>query len=248
VSVPAGAVHPAPDWLVDIPLAHRGLHEEGVPENSLPAFAAAAEAGYGVELDVSLSRDGAPVLLHDARLTRVAGDDRRVDTLTAAELAEVRLQGTDVGVPTLPEALGLLTEVPVMVEVKQVRPIAGRIEKVVAEVLDDHDGPFCVAGFNPATLRWFRRRRSRFVRVLTASPLIELPIPRIVLRRLAELRDLPSVEPAAVSYDLDALPSPVTDRWRAAGGALITWTVTDEAGLAKAREVADNHIFEHVRP
>jgi glycerophosphoryl diester phosphodiesterase len=34
-----------PSWLVDVPLAHRGLHGDGVPENSLPAFAAAATAG-----------------------------------------------------------------------------------------------------------------------------------------------------------------------------------------------------------
>ncbi|MFQ8831751.1 MAG: glycerophosphodiester phosphodiesterase family protein [Ruthenibacterium lactatiformans] len=40
--------------------AHRGLHtkDKTVPENSLPAFRAAAEAGYGVELDIQLSRTG----------------------------------------------------------------------------------------------------------------------------------------------------------------------------------------------
>ena len=157
--IPAGAVRPAPSWLLDVPLAHRGLHGDGVPENSLPAFEAAADAGYGVELDVSLSRDGVPVLVHDLRLTRIADDDRRVDELTAAQLAAVRLQGSDEGVPTLPEALRLLTDVPVMVEIKQLRPVAGRIEKVVAPILDDHPGPCCVASFNPSSLRWFRRRR-----------------------------------------------------------------------------------------
>ena len=47
--------------------AHRGLHtkDKTVPENSLPAFRAAAEAGYGVELDIQLSRDGQVVVFHD---------------------------------------------------------------------------------------------------------------------------------------------------------------------------------------
>lgn len=246
--VPARAVRPAPSWLLDVPFAHRGLHDDGIPENSLPAFEAAVAAGYPVELDVALSRDGAPVLVHDATLERVAGIDRRVDELTADELAAVGLGGTDIGVPTLPEALAVLTEVPAMIEVKQLRPVAGRLERVVAGVLDEHPGPVCVASFNPSTLRWFRRHRSRTVRVLTASPYIEVRLPRVLIRRLAELRDLPSVEPAAVSYDLAALPATPTDRWRDAGGALIAWTVTDEEGLARAQRVADNHIFEHVRP
>ena len=48
--------------------AHRGLHGEGVPENSLSAFARAAEAGYGIELDVQLSRDGTVMVFHDYTL------------------------------------------------------------------------------------------------------------------------------------------------------------------------------------
>ena len=45
--------------------AHRGLHGNGVPENSLAAFSAAADAGYGIELDVQLSRDGVVMVFHD---------------------------------------------------------------------------------------------------------------------------------------------------------------------------------------
>ena len=50
--------------------AHRGLHspDKSVPENSLAAFAAAADAGYGMELDVQLSKDGEVVVFHDDTL------------------------------------------------------------------------------------------------------------------------------------------------------------------------------------
>ena len=64
--------------------AHRGLHtkDKTVPENSLPAFRAAAEAGYGVELDIQLSRDGQVVVFHGAAQRRAlrkgAGADARV--------------------------------------------------------------------------------------------------------------------------------------------------------------------------
>ena len=61
------------------------------PENSLAAFAAAAEAGYGIELDVQLSRDDQVVVIHDADLLRVAGDPRAVAELDYDELTRIPL-------------------------------------------------------------------------------------------------------------------------------------------------------------
>lgn len=244
----AAPVRPAPDWLREVPLAHRGLHGPGVPENSVPAMLAAAEAGYGVELDVVLSRDRVPVVVHDRSLTRVAGLDAKVDELTATELAAVRLEGTDAGVPTLAEVLAVLRTVPVMVELKSSAVRAGELERRTAGVLDGHPGPWCVASFNPVSVRFFRRHRPDAVRVLTASPHLDGSIPAPVARRLAVLKDLRSVDPHAVSYDLTGLPAPATDRWRERGGTLLTWTAVGEDGLARGRELADNVIFEHVRP
>jgi glycerophosphoryl diester phosphodiesterase len=237
-----------PSWLVDVPLAHRGLHGGGVPENSLPAFGAAAEAGYGVELDVMLSNDGEVVVVHDPTLRRVVGRDVAVGKLRLAELQRLRLEGTDERIPTLTEALAVLGDAPTMVEIKQPRLRANRLEASVAEIVADHPGPLCVAGFNPATLRWFRRHQPDTVRVLTAGPLADANLPGPVKRRLAALRDLPAVAPQAVSYELVGLPNPAATRWREEGGVLVTWTVTDDASLARARELADNVIFEHVRP
>jgi glycerophosphoryl diester phosphodiesterase len=235
-------------WLADLPLAHRGLHGDGVPENSLAAFAAASDAGYGVELDVMLSGDGEVMVVHDPTLGRLTGRDLVVGRLRADELRALRLLGSDEGIPTLREALTLIGDTPTMVEVKQPRVRAGLLEARLAEVLVEHPGTVCVAGFNPATLRWFRRHQPRTPRVLTAGPLDGTRLPVMVRRRFAALRDLPAVEPAAVSYDLHGLPHPAATRWRERGGVLLTWTVTDDDGLARARELADNVIFEHVRP
>ncbi len=238
-----------PDWLREIPLAHRGLHDGAdAPENSLAAFAAAAAAGYGVELDVMLSRDRVPVVAHDPTLQRAAGRAERVADLTVAQLSGVTLGDSDEHVPTLAAALNELREVPVMVELKQPKLRANALEEAVAALLDAHGGPWCVASFNPASVRWFRRARPQSVRVLTAGGIEDAKLPRPLKRRLTELRDLASVAPHAVSYDLDSLPTEPCSLWRARGGVLVTWTATDEVGLAKAREMADNVIFEHVRP
>lgn len=71
------------DWLYDVFVAHRGLHNEknGIVENTLPAFAAAVEAGYNIELDVQLTRDGKLVVFHDDNFKRVCGLDADVDSL-----------------------------------------------------------------------------------------------------------------------------------------------------------------------
>lgn len=238
-----------PSWLREVPLAHRGLHDgHQRPENSLAAFAAAAEAGYGVELDVMLSRDRVPVVSHDPTLLRSADRPDRIADLTVAELAAVTIGGTREHVPTLAAALAVLREVPVMVEVKQPALRAGSLEAAIAPVVGAHPGPWCVASFNPATLRWFRRRRPEAVRVLTAGPIDDARLPRVVRRRLAELKELKSVAPHAVSYDLTGLPNGPCDAWRGRGGVLVTWTADSPSALVRARELADNVIFEHVLP
>ena len=85
--------------------AHRGLHGDGVPENSLQAFRLAAENGYGAELDVHLSKDGRLVVMHDESLMRTAGVERNIADCTAAELSEMRLEGTAQKIPYLEEVL-----------------------------------------------------------------------------------------------------------------------------------------------
>lgn len=244
---------PAPGWLYEVPLAHRGLHGGAVPENSLAAFAAAVDAGYGVELDVMLAGDGTPVVVHDVDLARVTGQDVRVSDLDVAALQALPLRdatgaATSESVPTLAAALDVVGSGPVMVEIKSRRLRAGRLEEQAAAVLDGHAGPACVASFNPTTVRWFRRHRPDVVRVLTATADADPRLPAVVRRRLAELRDAATLDPHAVSYDLAGLPNAATTAWRATGRPLVTWTVRTEADLARAQAEADNLIFEHVRP
>ena len=239
---------PLPRWLTDVPLAHRGLWSpDGPPENSLAAFAAARDAGIGVELDVHVTADGVPVVVHDADLERVAG--ARLD-VRAAPLAEVREHalGDGTPVPTLVEVLDELGDAPAMVEVKNLERGWGRIEPAVAAVLDDHAGRACVASFHPGSLGWFRRNRPAVIRAQTASVRFDAQVPTVLGRALAWMllngRSLPHL----LSYDLAGLEHPAVRRWRARGGVVITWTVRSEADLARARELADNVVFEHVSP
>ena len=78
--------------------AHRGLHTR---DKSVPA----AQEGYGIELDVQLSKDGEVVVFHDDTLDRVCGVHARVDELTWPELQQLRLCGTEEQIPLFSEVL-----------------------------------------------------------------------------------------------------------------------------------------------
>ncbi len=231
---------PTPGWLRDVPLAHQGLHGDDVPGNSLAAFAAAAAARVGVELDVRRSADGVPVVVHDPDLRGVAGRPDRVDALAADALAAV-------GVPTLAAALRVLADVPVMVEVKNPTTRPGLLEPAVAALVDGRDRT-CVASFNPRSLTWFRHRAPHVVRVLTAGPLVDVPVPVPVRWALRSLRWLRRVAPAAVAYDVRGLEQPAVQRYRRAGGTVVAWTVRSHDELVRARRWSDNVIFEDLAP
>ncbi|MBR2965139.1 MAG: glycerophosphodiester phosphodiesterase [Clostridia bacterium] len=142
-----------------VSFAHRGLHGEGRAENSLSAFSAAAEEGFGIELDVRLSKDGKLVVFHDDTLTRVAGIDERVDAKTLEELRKCRLSGTNDTIPTFREVLELIDgRVPLLIEIKE---DAGnsRVTETLVEELRGYNGPYIVESFNPLSLKAFRRQR-----------------------------------------------------------------------------------------
>ena len=100
--------------------AHRGLYdnEKGVPENSLAAFRAAMENGYGCELDVQFTKDKQLIVFHDNDYKRACGVDKPVWELTLEEAKELRLFGTDERIPTFREVLDTIAgQNPLIVEI-----------------------------------------------------------------------------------------------------------------------------------
>ena len=145
--------------------AHRGLHSTGIPENSLAAFAAAKNAGYGMELDIHLMKDGNLAVIHDGSLLRTAGADVKIETLTAEELKNYRLEGTEEKIPLFTEVLELIRgEVPLIVELKSQVDNYKALCETACKQLDAYKGPYCIESFDPRCIRWLRKNRSDIVR------------------------------------------------------------------------------------
>lgn len=158
--------HPMLGAFREFRYAHRGLHNaaEGIPENSMAAFRLAAEAGYGIELDVHLTRDGRLAVIHDTSLLRTAGADVKITDLTVDELKQYRLEGTDEQIPLLEEVLPLFEErAPVIVELKADGNDAA-LAAAACEVLDDFRLNFCIESFHPGVIRWLRKHRPAICR------------------------------------------------------------------------------------
>jgi glycerophosphoryl diester phosphodiesterase len=239
------------DRLFEPPIAHRGLWApDGAPENSLAAFHAACEAGYGIELDVQLSADGEAMVFHDETLARMAGAAGRPADRSAAELGELRLAGTDEPVPTLAEALALVgRRALVLVELKTSAGAVGSLEQRVHEVVMDHAGPTALIGFNPYSHAWFADRFPGVLRGLDSYSYKDAKDLAPEQRRAyAALEQVAIARPHFLALGLDLLPSEAAARRRAEGLPVLAWTVRDAAQQAAVAPHCDNLIFEGFRP
>lgn len=222
-------------WLLATPVAHRGLHGPGVPENSLAAFRAAARRGYAVEFDVRLGGGDLPVVFHDAGLKRMTGVERVLANTSAAALRKLRLLGTAEHVPSLAEVLDAIAgNVPLLIELKTPtdRP-SGTLEAAVWYVLAGYRGAYAVQSFQPDTVAWFRRAAPG----VTRGQLVDDGAGR----RMALL---PWTRPDFIGCNIRRLPDHRIARTRL---PVLAWTVRGLADRVRAAVFADNVIFEGYR-
>ena len=140
--------------------AHRGLHGDGVPENSMEAFRLALEGGYGIELDVHLMKDGQLAVIHDASLLRTAGVDVKIEDLTAEDLPNYPLEGTSQTIPLFSDVLALYRgKAPLIVELKAEKGNHARLSEAVCDLMDEYEGAYCLESFDPRVVHWLKKNR-----------------------------------------------------------------------------------------
>ena len=230
--------------------AHRGLYkqDQSVPENSMTAFAKALEAGYGIELDLQLSRDGEVVVFHDETLKRLCGVDRPVGDLTFEELKELRLCETDETIPAFKDVLDLVAgRVPLIVEFKSIGVRNDELCEKAFALLDAYDGLYMVESFDPRLVRWFRLNRPDVLRGQLAGPPASyrykdnMPVwgPTMFGNCLFNFWGRPQF----IAYELKEKPLPV--RYAEALGAMkVAWTSHNRY----MHEGQDAVIFEFYEP
>ena len=145
--------------------AHRGLHNEVRPENSMAAFRAALENGFGIELDIHLLKDGNLAVIHDSSLKRTADADVMIEDLTTEELGHYHLNGTDETIPAFSQVLELFSgKAPLIVELKTAGKNYAQLTDAACKMLDTYQGAYCIESFDPRCILWLKKHRPDIVR------------------------------------------------------------------------------------
>lgn len=244
-----------PDWkkLQGWSYAHRGLHGDGIPENSMKAFRRAKEAGYGIELDIHLLADGNLAVIHDASLKRTAGADVQIEDLTTEQLSRYYLEGTFETIPEFKQVLALFDgEAPLIVELKAVGNNHAALCETACRMLDDYNGPFCLESFDPRCIRWLKNNRPNLIRgqlaenyYRTENAMLPWSLKFLLSFQLMSFLTVPDF----IAYrfrDRKTLSNWICRKlWRAQG---VTWTIKSREDYDVAIKEGWIPIFEGFRP
>lgn len=232
--------------------AHRGLHDDSRPENSMSAFLAALEHGYGVELDVHLLADGNLAVIHDSFLKRTTGAEGRIEDLTTQDLSKIHLEGTSETIPTFRQVLDLFAgKAPLIVELKPERGNQALLCKAVCDMLDEYDAVYCIESFDPRCIYWLKKHRPDAVRgQLTENYFVSgsklPPVLKFILKN--QLENFLTV-PDFVAYrfaDRNNLSNWIVRKvWGVQG---VSWTILSKKDLEIAVQEGYLPIFEGFTP
>ena len=215
-------------------VAHRGLHGNGVSENSLNAFKKAIDIGSAFELDIHLTKDGQLVVCHDSELKRVTGKEGIIEDLTLEEISSYRLLDGQ-KIPTFQEVLDLNQERSlIVVELKVYKdnhkPLRKKAMETLSQIKDSKK--IVLISFDPRALLHITKR---FKRQLLICKDHAWPW---TLRRLYDSVDLE----ACLAKNKEVI------NYRRKGGIVNVWTIET---LEQAKEYApyvDTITYQFVEP
>ena len=225
------------NWLNKLPIAHRGLHNNAnnIYENTKESFLAAVNENYAIECDVVLSKDHEVVVFHDENLKRLCNLDKDVSSLTMNELRNLKIYESNSNIISLDEMLHIVSaHVPIIIEIKgKFTPF---IEERIQEIIRSYKGPIALKTFNLKSVEWL----IKFLPYVYKGLVIDSNT-----NNFEAILDL-NID--FVSCDIEFIESNLIDRVKKKGLPIITWTVDNEDKKKKANLIADNIIFENIRP
>jgi glycerophosphoryl diester phosphodiesterase len=244
------------DWLIQKPIAHRGLHDaaNGIIENTAGAMRAAITANYGIETDVQISADGEAMVNHDDVLGRLTEGEGRLDSFSAADLKRVPFRNSDERMMTLGELCDLVAgRVTMLVELKSRFDGDPRLPGRVADVLAGYRGPVAPMSFDPRQLAILAQQAPQLTRGIVAAKYRPHPYwdqMSVWMRHsMGYLLTALTARPQFVAYGIADLPAlaPLLAR-HVLRMPLLTWAVRTPDERRRAARWADQMIFEGFRP
>lgn len=231
------------DWLKEMKIAHRGLHDKKVPENSLSAFKKAMDHGYAIECDIQASLEGLPVVFHDANLKRMTGLDKMIYTISQEALNQLSLKETSDKIPSLKDVLNLVQgKVPLLIEIKSESPIVSLTHQVLM-LLNDYQGKVAIHSFDPKVVRLLKKEAPHLLRGQIACYFKNESM--FFLKKWALKHMIYNLinGPDFVTYAIEDAPNKMLNRHRKKM-PIIGYTAKNKKAYNEALDYFDNAVFE----
>lgn len=236
-------------------IAHRGLFDNNTecPENSMKAFLNAIEHGYGIELDVRLTKDGLPVVFHDDDLYRVCGIRKKVSDMNYSELRSYYLFSSEEKIPLFKDVLSMIDgKVPLIIEIKAEYDVFDICNKVM-RMLYCYPGYFCIESFSPFVLKWFKDHEPNVLRGQLSMDFFDeskgiikpWPVKFTAKNLIGNIFSRPDF----VSYEfIGANSIPMLIHRKLYEGKSAAWTIRSQEELEYAKKYFDIIIFDGFIP
>ncbi len=209
------------DWSLPVVQAHRGYHQQSIPENSMESLAAAKDKGYQMaEIDVQITRDRVPVVYHDFSLRNRYRLNVNVSELSYSDLIRIGTFAKLSDVLTTENKPDFLN-----IEIKSKNFYQFPIEDAVVELINQHQcaDRVMISSFNP----WALLRVKFIDRQLTRALLVTDEPEIWNFYYLKRMWTVPLVEPHVLNIRYSMFNSNLISKLKKFNVLTSAWTVND---------------------
>ncbi len=152
-------------WITEATIAHRGLWNADIPENSIRAIELCIEKGYAIEIDVQMLYDGTFVIFHDWTVDRMTTGTGVISHKKIDDISHLRLNKTDQKIPLLREVLQHVHgQVPLLIELKNKAHNRSLYMKNFLTEIQNYQGEYAISSFDPFLLKEHSKYKLPIVR------------------------------------------------------------------------------------
>ena len=219
-------------------IAHRGIHNRIIKENSIESIELAVIKRIPVEFDITLTLDNIIVLSHNSYIKY---DNKKI--LISINKYQY-LKSICHNLVKLEDVLNLVKgRIPLLIELKPYNK-GHKLEKQLVKILDNYNGYFAVQSFNPFTVYWFKKNRENYIRgqLLTRYDKYNF-IKRYIYKYMIFNK---FTKPDFICYNIKGLPNEHIKKIRKKK-KIIGWTIKNEEELIKYMRYCDNFICDNIK-
>ncbi len=233
-------------WIKEGYFAHRGLHNDNIPENSISAFLNAIKNGYDIEMDVRVTKDRKIIVIHDKNLKRLCNVDLRIKDTNYEDIRKYTLLNTNEHIPLLKDVLdNLHKSTQLLIELKPtIKPKI--FVELFLKLMSTYKFKYAVHSFDPKIIYQFKKQAPEIIRGQISST---FPKHKDIGHKFLKHMVYNFItKPDFINYRFEDLPRKRLDRLKNKGMMILSYTARSNDDLDFVRLKYDNAVFEGFLP